>query len=236
LIFPISFLFTFTFSRQKMSKRASAPPAKESPLNAVLNHPYVVSAKDKALHYKGDVDAWLRNNDNFLAPHFDCAEKKTGVNRTYIFAGVLTVITLFLLFGGQSCAGFLSHLITFLYPALASLKALETRQKDDDTKWLTYWVVFGFLGTFEFFGEILLSYLPFYYLVKTAFQLWLCLPGDSNGSLIVYNRVLRPLAVRFLKIDSGSVKGKINAHLDAAGSYIRETETKVRTEINNKLD
>jgi len=216
--------------------RPSAPPAKESPLNVVLQHPIALKIKDKAVHYKGEVEAWLRSPDNFLAPHFDCAEKKTGVNRTYIFCGVITVITLLLLFGGQTFAGFLSHLITFLYPAIASLKALETRQKDDDTKWLTYWVVFGFLGLFEFFGETLLSVLPFYYLVKTAFQLWLCLPGDSNGSMIVYHRVLRPFAVRVLKIDSGSVKGKINSHLDQAGSFLRETETKVRSEINSKLD
>jgi len=212
--------------------RPSAPPAKESPLNVVLQHPIAVKIQDKLVHYKGEVETWLRSPDNFLAPHFDCAEKKTGVNRTYIFGGLLTIIALVLLFGGQGCAGFLSHLITFLYPAIASLKALETRQKDDDTKWLTYWVVFGFLGIFEFIGETLLSLLPFYYLVKTAFQLWLC----QDGSLIVYHRVLRPFAVRVLKIDSGSVKGKINQHLDAAGSYIRETETKVRSEINSKLD
>jgi len=219
--------------------RPSAPPAKASPLEVVLQNPFVVKAKDQAIHYRNEVEKWLRSSDNFLAPWMTVAEQKTGVNRAYIFAGILFVITLLLLFGGQTFAGLLSHLITFLYPAIASLKALETRGKDDDTKWLTYWVVFGFLGLFEFFGETLLSVLPFYYLVKTAFQLWLCLPGESNGSLIVYHRALRPLAVRVLKIDSG-VKGKISdkvdAHLSAAGSYLRETETKVRQEINNKLD
>ncbi|OQV11723.1 Sodium/nucleoside cotransporter 1 [Hypsibius exemplaris] len=227
---------------RKMSQRnrASAPPAKASPLDAVLANPYVAKLKDKAVHYRDEVEAWLKSSDNFLAPYATLAEQKTGVNRAYIFAGILGVITLLLLFGGQSFAGFLSHLITFLYPAIASLKALETRQKDDDTKWLTYWVVFGFLGLFEFVGETLLSVLPFYYVVKTAFQLWLCLPGDCNGSLIVYHRVLRPLAVRFLKIDSGSAKGKIGAHLnnaaDKTASFIRETETKVREEINSKDD
>jgi len=223
--------------------RPSAPPAKASPLDAVLQHPIFLRFKDKALHYKGEVETWLRSSDNFLTPHLANVEAKSGVNRVYIFAGVLGLITLILLFAGQTVAGFLSHLITFLYPAIASLKALETRTKDDDTKWLTYWVVFGFLGLFEFAGETLVSVVPFYYLVKTGFQLWLCFPGDSNGSLIVYHRVLRPLAVRFLKVDSGTLKGKIDAagskidsHLNAAGSYIRETETRVRQDISNKLD
>lgn len=223
--------------------RPSAPPAKASPLDVVLQNPFVVKITDKGHHYKQEVEAWLRSPDNFLTPHAAFVEQKTGVNRAYLFAGFLGIIALVLLFGGQGLAGFLSHLITFLYPAIASLKALETRHKDDDTKWLTYWVVFGFLGLFEFFGETLLSVLPFYYLVKTGFQLWLCFPGDCNGSLIVYNRVLRPLAVRFLNIESGSLKGKIDTHIKNAGNSVRETETKVREvvdnvhrDISNKLD
>lgn len=213
--------------------RPSAPPAHASPLQKIMENPIVVKVKDQALHYKRDVEAWLRSPDNFLAPHMAFLESKTGINRAYIFAGFLGVITLLLLFGGHSFAGFLSHLITFLYPAFASLKALETRSKDDDTKWLTYWVVFGFLGHFEFFSETLLSVLPFYYLLKTCFQLWLCLPGDSNGSMLVYNNVLRPFAVRVLKVDSGSLKGKIDSHVKSASNTVRATETKVREEVDN---
>ena len=40
----------------------------------------------------------------------------------------------------------------FAYPAYCSIKALETLNKQDDKKWLTYWVVFAFFSVLEFFA------------------------------------------------------------------------------------
>jgi len=56
--------------------------------------------------------------------------------------------------------------IGFVYPAYASIKAIETKTKDDDTKWLTYWVVYACFGVVEFFSDILLSWFPLYWLGK----------------------------------------------------------------------
>ncbi len=39
---------------------------------------------------------------------------------------------------------FCSDLIGFLYPVYASIKAIESPAEDDDTLWLTYWLVFSF--------------------------------------------------------------------------------------------
>lgn len=58
------------------------------------------------------------------------------------------------------------NIIGFVYPAYASIKAIETKAKDDDTKWLTYWVVYGCFGMVEFFSDILLSWFPLYWLAK----------------------------------------------------------------------
>lgn len=49
-----------------------------------------------------------------------------------------------------------------------SIKAIESPNKDDDTQWLTYWVVYGVFGVGEFFSDILLSWCPFYYLCKVG--------------------------------------------------------------------
>lgn len=49
-----------------------------------------------------------------------------------------------------------------------SIKAIESPNKDDDTQWLTYWVVYGFFGVGEFLLDIFLSWFPFYYVCKVG--------------------------------------------------------------------
>lgn len=48
------------------------------------------------------------------------------------------------------------------------IKAIESATKDDDTKWLTYWVVYGVFSVAEFFADIFLSWFPFYYIGKVT--------------------------------------------------------------------
>lgn len=45
-------------------------------------------------------------------------------------------------------------------------KAIDSVEKDDDTQWLTYWVVYAAFGIMEYFTDILLSWIPFYFLLK----------------------------------------------------------------------
>lgn len=57
------------------------------------------------------------------------------------------------------------------------LQALESPGHNDDTQWLTYWLVFGsfnFLESFAF--RIVLYYRPWYFVFKTVLILWLQLP------------------------------------------------------------
>lgn len=49
---------------------------------------------------------------------------------------------------------------------LLRIKAIESATKEDDTKWLTYWVVYGVFSVAEFFADIFLSWFPFYYIGK----------------------------------------------------------------------
>ncbi|MGH0179344.1 UNVERIFIED_CONTAM: hypothetical protein FKN15_010393 [Acipenser sinensis] len=76
------------------------------------------------------------------------------------------------------------------------IKAIESIDKDDDTKWLTYWVVYGIFSVAEFFADIFLSWFPFYYMGKCAFLVWCMAPTPSNGSMLIYHRIIRPF---FLK-------------------------------------
>ena len=68
--------------------------------------------------------------------------------------------------------GSLCSLIGFAYPTLASFRAIETKQKGDDTQWLIYWTVYAFFSVLETFVDYVLYFVPFYYAFKLAFLVW----------------------------------------------------------------
>ncbi|XP_063238276.1 receptor expression-enhancing protein 5-like isoform X2 [Bacillus rossius redtenbacheri] len=103
---------------------------------------------------------------------------------------IMGFFLLYMLFG--YAAQLMCNIFGFVYPAYASIKALETLKKEDDTKWLTYWVVFAFFSIIEFFSGFILHWFPFYWLLKSMFHLWCFVPIENNGSQIIYQRIIRP--------------------------------------------
>ena len=53
-------------------------------------------------------------------------------------------------------------------PPSHSIKAIESSSKEDDTTWLTYWVVYGVFSIAEFSSDIFLYWFPFYYAGKVT--------------------------------------------------------------------
>lgn len=78
------------------------------------------------------------------------------------------------------------------------MKAIESPNKDDDTQWLTYWVVYGVFSIAEFFSDLFLSWFPFYYMLKVqcllngCFPSHLCLLCPTPQSLRLHLRALIP--------------------------------------------
>jgi len=133
------------------------------------------------------------NTKNYFTDALAFLESKTGVNRLYLFGGCVAVLSLYLVVGYAS--GFIVALLGFLYPAYASVKAIESTQKDDDTQWLTYWVVYSAFSIAEFFSDIFLSWFPLYFLFKCMFLGWCMAPFSWNGSEFIYRRFIAPFVM-----------------------------------------
>ncbi|KAF7284484.1 hypothetical protein GWI33_022076 [Rhynchophorus ferrugineus] len=110
----------------------------------------------------------LRDTSKPWASILGSAEQKTGLDRLYIFIGGIAVI------------------------AYMSIHAIESHNKEDDTKWLTYWVVFAIFSIVEYFADIIVGWFPLYWLIKCIFMVWLMIPTEFNGSLVIYKRIVRP--------------------------------------------
>jgi receptor expression-enhancing protein 1/2/3/4 len=69
-----------------------------------------------------------------------------------------------------------------------------------------YWTVIGAFVAFEYLAEWLISWLPFYWELKTIFLLFLSLP-QTEGSTYIYNAYLQPFLVRNeADLDAGIVR------------------------------
>jgi len=131
--------------------------------------------------YLQKLEKWIEENPT-LNRYLTILEQTLKVKKTIILAilGAILILSL--------ASGFASQLVCTsigcLYPAYASIKALETENKDDDTQWLMYWVVFASFSLMESVSDVFIGWLPFYWLGKCAFLLWCMSP--LNGAAIVY--------------------------------------------------
>ena len=89
---------------------------------------------------------------------------------------------------------FSSDLVGYVYPVYASIKAIETDEKDDDTQWLTYWLIFSTFKIFEGIAGQLIQFIPFYHMFKVLFLIYAYYP-TTKGATVVYTTFFRPYVV-----------------------------------------
>ncbi|GAW04417.1 TB2/DP1, HVA22 family-domain-containing protein [Lentinula edodes] len=100
----------------------------------------------------------------------------------------------------------------FFLPCYATYKTLSQRPtiEADVQKWCMYWSVVGAFVGFEHVAGWLVSWLPFYWEIKTVFLLFLSLP-QIQGSTFVYNSYMQPFfAKNEREIDAGIVSIQSN--------------------------
>ncbi|KHN81318.1 Receptor expression-enhancing protein 5 [Toxocara canis] len=121
-------------------------------------------------------------------------EEVTGAKREQLAYVVVGFLSLYLIIG--ECAQLVCNLIGFAYPAYASVKAIRTVEKDDDTQWLTYWTVFAFFSLLDFFAHVIMDVVPLYWLAKVIFLLYLSLP-QTFGAAKLYVYYVDPAITKF---------------------------------------
>jgi receptor expression-enhancing protein 5/6 len=115
--------------------------------------------------------------------------EKLGQKKEHIALAIVALpFVIMILFGG---AHFIIDLVAYLYPAYASVRAIETEGTDDDTQWLTYWLVFSLFKIFEGIADVLLPLIPLYIVAKTAFLVW-CFHPDFKGATVCYEHFIKP--------------------------------------------
>ncbi|CAD6195888.1 unnamed protein product [Caenorhabditis auriculariae] len=121
------------------------------------------------------------------------AEETTGLKRENLSYVLYGLLAFYLIFG--SAAKLLCNLIGFGYPAYASVKAIRSVDKKDDTQWLTYWTVFATISLFDFFSQDIYRFFPFIYVFKAVFLVYLYLP-QTHGTAVFYTKIVDPLVTR----------------------------------------
>jgi len=150
-------------------------------------------------------------------PQAKALHEKIKVRPSYIILGVCAFVLLFVLFGVG--ANPLCNLVGFIYPLYASFKALKTEDKEDDSMWLTYWIVYGFFTLVESFSDFLLYWVPFYHMIKIGFLVW-CMHPSFRGANKIYKNVIEPFLDTHLKdIDQSFSTGTPGASKTAARDH-----------------
>ncbi|KAI9924423.1 hypothetical protein ASPWEDRAFT_100629 [Aspergillus wentii DTO 134E9] len=161
--------------------------------------------QDRAQHAIAQLDKELSKY-----PVLNNIERQTSVPKVYAILGLVGIYFFLVFF---NIAGeFLVNFAGFLIPGYYSLNALFTSTTEDDTQWLTYWVVYALLTVVE--SAISAAYwFPFYYIFKFVLILWMALP-QTSGAQVVFHSFLQPVLGRFFA--NGSTSANLRAQADAA--------------------
>ena len=161
---------------------------------------------DQVLKVLSEKTAILDTYGKQIPPVADLA-RKGKVNPGMVLGGFLFVAALLLLL----LQGFaiVVTCYTVIYPGILSIRAINSKIKNDDKTWLTYWLIFGLLHVAETFLGFIFYFIPYWSWVRIGIFVWLL---QFNGSKTLYDTVLRDL---------------LNQHKDLIKDFISRTQSGV---------
>lgn len=183
--------------------------------------------------YVDKIDACLQHKS--VDPYFSRIEKTVPIPRKYLATAVIGLL------GIAVFIGYVNQLIVilgFLYPAYKSIKAIESSDVADDRRWLIYWVVYSTLIIAEYFSDWLLFWIPFYYMFKSCLLIW-CMHPNYNGSMVIYNNLIRPAFIAHeKKIDKvlNNVQNNGTGVLNKLVNEVGELGQEIGSEVANNAE
>lgn len=141
--------------------------------------------------FKDTIQSILDDQTKPWHPILCVLEQQCGISKFNAFFLLSFCIIVYLMFGMG--AALLCNLVGFIYPACKTLQVLRSPSFNEDAKWLTYWLIFGFLALVDYFADWLEEMCPLYWLLKSLVLLWCMSDLSTNGSCVIYSYVLKPL-------------------------------------------
>eukprot|EP01117_Protostelium_nocturnum_P017654 TRINITY_DN721_c0_g1_i1.p1 TRINITY_DN721_c0_g1~~TRINITY_DN721_c0_g1_i1.p1 ORF type:complete len:157 (+),score=46.58 TRINITY_DN721_c0_g1_i1:78-548(+) len=135
---------------------------------------------------------------------------------------------------GGYISSFLCNIVGCTFPVYASFKAIESPATNDDTQWLTYWVVFSVFTLLESFFDRIAFWLPFYYEFKLILLIALQLPQFKLAATL-YESYIAPFFRNHQTGIDGFVAAKSAALADKAKSVTNDIITKHGPEMINAI-
>jgi receptor expression-enhancing protein 5/6 len=125
--------------------------------------------------------------------HLKIIEDATGLNSKIIMIG-LGVSLLFVFIGYFDF--YITTIVGIFYPAIWSIRAIESKGSEDDKQWLTYWVVFALFTFIDLFSGFVLKFIPFYFFFKLIFLVW-CFMPNTRGAAFIYDKIIIKLFQKY---------------------------------------
>ena len=152
--------------------------------------------------------------------------KKIGQEPGVLLLAIILVssVVVLVLFGGT----IFTLCLTVIYPAIQSIKAIESDGGDDDKEWLTYWTIFGIATLADEFAGFLLTFIPFYFYLRPVFFVFLMAP-QTKGAMFLYKNFVGPL----LKNNKEAIQNFIDEIKGSAGELQKAAKEQALKELND---
>jgi receptor expression-enhancing protein 5/6 len=112
-------------------------------------------------------------------------QEKTGING-YVFIGLIILSLIFVYF--NLFENLITNLIGTVYPTFWTIKSIESKD-GKAIHWLIYWIIFSSFILLDFFSGFVVKIIPFYFVMKICFLIWLQWP-ESKGCDIIFSYVI----------------------------------------------